>query len=224
MKLTIFFLLLYSLVHADEIQRIESIVNDIHKLRVNYTQAQEELIVVKHKLKSAEEKNSILEQDLKLYSNYTQKEFMYNNKITSLENQLKLAKIALKNKENEIKICKSSTREIIKTKLIVKKCLNNQIFEEKNEFPLLEMKEKYKQRITVRKSTKAHAYRINKLAIIYDAVEGKKIDEWEKLTSFTSNNKIGDWIQITGYFIDKVWTPAEYEMWIEACDASQRAK
>ena len=51
--------------------------------------------------------------------------------------------------------------------------------------------------------------------IIYDGINGKNIDKWVKNTSFTSNKKSANWIQISGYFIDKKWTKAKKQMWVK---------
>jgi len=59
-------------------------------------------------------------------------------------------------------------------------------------------------------------------ADIYDSVNGKKIAKWVKGRSFTSYVSSGNWIKITGYFIDKKWTEASSEMWIKKEDAFER--
>ncbi len=210
MKLLFTFLIIYfSMLNAGEIQRIESIVNDISKLRSDYIKEQNNLIEMEIKFEEEKEKNQILHQDLKLYSNYTEKEKEYKNRIKSLENKIDYLNKSLKsNKKNKIK-----------TRVIVKKYLNNQSIHEENTFPRLLMKEQYK---TDTKDTIAYAYRVKIEANIYDAIDGKKIDVWEKLTSFTSNQRKEKWIKITGYFIDKVWRPSSKDMWVKSADTVVR--
>ena len=70
--------------------------------------------------------------------------------------------------------------------------------------------------------TKASAYRLNKNAFIYNDVNGKKIDEWEKGTSFTSNQRTDKFIKITGYFKNKQWVKAKKSLWIHVNDAFKR--
>ena len=51
---------------------------------------------------------------------------------------------------------------------------------------------------------------------IFDAPEGKIVHTWEKKRSFTSNEKQGSWIRITGYFVDGKWRSAKREkLWIK---------
>ena len=69
---------------------------------------------------------------------------------------------------------------------------------------------------------KASAFRLNKNAVIYDKVNGEKIDEWNKETSFTSSIKTQNWVKITGYFVDKVWMRSSKELWIKSSDIIKR--
>ncbi len=65
-------------------------------------------------------------------------------------------------------------------------------------------------------------YRMNKEADIYDAPQGKVVDRWEEKTSFTSNVSQGEWIMITGYFVDRRWQKAQKEIWVKAEDTLKR--
>jgi DNA repair exonuclease SbcCD ATPase subunit len=78
--------------------------------------------------------------------------------------------------------------------------------------------------VTVKRITteKACVYRMNKEAEIYDAPYGKSVDRWEEKTSFTSNIHEGEWIKITGFFVDRKWQKAEKEMWVKAEDTLKR--
>lgn len=165
------FIVIFTLsLHADEIQRIDSIVEDITKLRMDYKKSQEELKICK-------------------------------NKIKTLENQLEIANNILKTKD----------KNKVKTKLKEKKCLVTQ----ENSFPKLKMRTKLIH-------TKASAYRLSKNAPIYSGINGEKIDEWEKGTSFTSNQRTGKFIKITGYFIHKKWVKSKKPLWVNADDAYKR--
>jgi len=156
---------------ADEIQRIDSIVNDISKIRKNY----------ETKLFIAKEKNIALKQELQ------------NSKLTmkKLKNQIKKLSITAKTKENQ----------------------------RINPFPNLKMKY---EKIEL---FQASAFRLKNDAKIYNSVDTvKTIATWEKGTSFTSNEGTDDLIKITGFFVNKVWTKAEQDMWIHSSDTIKRVR
>ena len=210
MKIIIFItFLLLTAVNADEIQRIESIVNDISQIKKDYKLLEKEKQTYLQDLQASQIENANLKSDLELYSNFTKKEKIYKNRIISLENQLNSLRKEVKTKE-----LNSNEKEIV-----VEKCLTSQSNEQTNSFPKLQMKDEYKES---EESDviyfKASSFRVNKQATIYDAVDGQKIDEWEKLRSFTSNQRVENWIKITGYFVNKMWQPSENEMWIQSND------
>lgn len=202
-------ILLLSSIHADELERLGYIVNDITKLRADYSKMSDDYAMCQYKLKDEKEKSAIVLQELKLYSNYEEKEKNYKNRITSLENQIKKLKKDLLAKEKSI----NSKKEISNN------CLKNQRVLNDNPFPALKMKSEY-----IVNEVEASTYRVNKDANIYDDIDGKVIDKWEKNTSFTSNQKTQKWIKITGFFVEKVWRPADKEMWISVDDAYKRSK
>lgn len=186
--LLISLLTLFVYANADEIQRIESIVNDINTLRDNYEKSQDDLSLALVRLKDEKDKNSILLHQLKIAEDKSQK----------LENKLNI----LEKKYNK------------KVSLTVVKRDNE------NKFPQLQMKEGEISHQVI--ETAAHAFRLNKDAIIYDAQDGNIVAEWEDRTSFTSNQKSGSWIKITGYFVDKVWQKSLEELWVKEEDTRQR--
>jgi len=147
-------------IHADEIQRIDSIVKDIRQLRIDYQKSQKELKICKKRVKY-------------------------------LENELKIANSLLKSKEKNIE----------KTK-------------QKKEIYLSNAENSF--------LTEASTYRTTTKAFIYNDINGEKIDEWEKGTSFTSNQKSENFIKITGYFKNRVWVKAKKPLWIKSDDAYQR--
>ncbi|MDQ7068594.1 MAG: hypothetical protein Q9M40_11810 [Sulfurimonas sp.] len=198
-----------NILNADEIQRIESIVNDISKLRAECENAKSALAQTEIKLKEEQEKNRKLSKDLEVYK---QKNISLKNKTIDLEK-------ALKTKEKNKIICKTKTIEVIKNRIIIQKDLNTKSFSQENKFPNLLMKEEFK---IHKDDNKASTYRVKVDAYIYDGVDGEKIFEWEKSTSFTSNERTKDWIKITGYFVDKVWRASSDEMWIKSSDAFKR--
>ena len=176
--LLIFIFVVINCLHANEMQRIESIVKDISELRAKYTASQKELSKEKNKNKS-----------LKL--------------------KLKKAKTQTKN-EN---VLECMPEKIIVAKVVIKS------IEEDNEFPELQMKSDEKIEIF-----KASSFRLKNEALIYDAISGNAINKWVAKTSFTSNQQTKRWMKVTGYFIEKVWTKAVIDMWIERADIINRDK
>ncbi len=71
-------------------------------------------------------------------------------------------------------------------------------------------------------TTTGNAYRMNKEAQVYDAPDGKPIELWEEKTSFTSNVFEGDWIKITGHFVDRIWQKSTKDMWVKSEDTLKR--
>lgn len=200
MKFILLALSLFSLyVNADEIQRIESVVADIQKLRFDYDKSQEDLSLAQEQIRDEKQKNTILLNELK----------KVENEIKDLKNQIK----SLENKS----LSKSSKKVTIKEKN--QKCLENKI-EKKNEFPKLQMKNETKQKQN--RDTNSYTYRLNKNAKIYNAQDGAALFEWEERRSFTSNLKSGDWIRITGYFTDGIWHKSTKELWVKVEDAKRR--
>lgn len=200
MKFIFLALSLFSLyLNADEIQRIESVVADIQKLRLDYDKSQEDLSLSLVKLRDEKQKNDILLKRLE----------SKENEIKDLKNQIKSIKnkIIVKNKEKVI------------IKELSQKCTKKQI-EKKNKFPKLMMRDESKKQVD--SDTNPHTYRLNKNAKIYDAQAGAVLFEWEERRSFTSNFKSGEWIQITGYFIEKIWHKSAKELWVKEEDAKRR--
>jgi len=94
----------------------------------------------------------------------------------------------------------------LKLKLKIKK--NN------DAFPKLIMKDKFVNNNDIIKF-KAASFRLKYESIVYDGIDGNMIDKWDVLTSFTANTKTKSWIKISGYFVNKKWTPAKKEMWVK---------
>lgn len=198
MKIIFMALMLLSFLHSDEMQRIESIVKDISELRSEYDKCQVELKAEKmsHYIDTDESKKELLK------------------KIDYLEKQVKKQEEVLKTKELTIKnltnTLKSSSK---KTTAATKTC------KEANDFPELMMKEDHQEKIV---TFKACPFVLNVESIIYDGINGKKIDKWGKGTSFTSNKETKSWIQITGYFVNKKWVIAKKDMWLKKAQVSKK--
>jgi len=197
MKFVYIIVLLSLLVKADEIERIESLVTDIQKLRMSYDNTQEKLALANRLLEDEKQKNIILLSELENKENI----------INSLENKLKNLKNS--DKQNNIN---SKKYKKVKEKDIL--CVENPDNNE-NVFPQLQMRKSVV-------DTSAQTYRLNKDADVYDCIEGSVVQTWEQRTSFTSNYKEGDWIKVTGFFVDKVWQKAQQELWLHSNDADKR--
>jgi len=180
------FLLLYTTLYSDEIERIESIVNDIKELRSSYTRAKNEIVDYKIEIENLKKENVYLKKSTNSIVNNNK----YTLRIASLENKIDELEVLLKNQKKSKKTCKLKIK--------------------KNQFPKLEMKEKYKF-----KSFKAKVFKLNKYAFIYDSIGGEVVESWEEKRSFTSNIKSENWIKITGYFEEKVWRASTQELWIK---------
>lgn len=68
------------------------------------------------------------------------------------------------------------------------------------------------------------AYRMKSDATIYDAPEGKPLFTWEAQRSFTSGMKSGEWVRITGYFVNRKWqaTRENENLWVRESDVIRR--
>lgn len=94
-------------------------------------------------------------------------------------------------------------------------------------FPKLTMKPGFEHLQESQKSqwSTPKTYRLKHKAKIYDAMQGKVLETWEARRSFTSMNQQQDWIQITGYFVDRKWRSARNEsLWVKEEDAFLRVK
>jgi hypothetical protein len=199
MKLVFSLFLLLVFVNADEMQRLDLIVKDIEQLRINYELSQKNLKRCEEKTLNIDSRNKINEK--------------YEEEINNLENQIYFLNKIVKNKYIEIEKLKVPK---IKNQIICKNDMKKQI----NEFPELKMRNSTK--VDTVKDTTPTTYRVSQDSIIYSAIDGKEIDKWEKLTSFTSKLKINGWIKISGYFVNKKWRKADKEMWIEASHTLKR--
>jgi diacylglycerol kinase family enzyme len=201
MKLIYLCLILFISLQADEIERIESIVNDIAKLRVQYKNCQ-----LKNKKLTSENEE-------------------YKNTIKYLKNKIKTQEKQLNTKEKSSKKQIDSYCPKVKTKEKVIKKLIYKKEKEENKFPKLRMKQKRSSQIVSKEKIeykKARTFRLNKDADIFNSIDGNPVFKWEKKRSFTSNIRTEKWIKITGYFKNKVWQKSQRELWVIADDATQR--
>ena len=227
---------------ANEISRMESIVEDIEKLRSNYTECMKEL-VLKTDVDSSE--NDELKKMRKLMEEYKvllEEEKVKNTLGVSQKNEkLILDEKSNKIKENilEVKLkddLKIKYEKIIKDKDTIIVSLKNQIkntkkptmlkkeiCEDENPFPSLIMKENKEEKISAATlNLKVGTYRLNQESEIYDGINGNVLFLWEDKSSFTTTKVTQDWIKVTGYFVDKKWTKAEKNLWVKKVNATLR--
>ena len=237
---------------ANEISRMESIVEDIEKLRSNYTKCMKELVLktdvdnsanseLKKMQKLMEEYKVLLEEEkVKNTLLLSQK----NEKLTLDEKSNKVKKNILETKLKDEKIKNESLsrnlkikyEKIIKDKDNIIISLRNkikstkkpimvkkEICEDENPFPTLMMKESKEKQISIDTlNLKAGTYRLKKESEIYDAINGNVLFVWEDKSSFTTTQVTQDWIKVTGYFVDKKWTKTEKNLWVKKVNATLR--
>ena len=193
-SLILLFIFIFSLNASEEIQRIDSIVNDITILRKSYEE----------KLLDEKEKNIILEQENR----------SAQRKIENLETEIEKLQTLLKNREKQVK------KEIV-VKEKIKKIVLQSACQDENPFPKLKLKKSESQ--SKLHHFKARAFRLKESANIYAGMDTMEVlQKWDKHTSFTSNVKSEKRIKITGYFVNKKWTKAKHEMWVDLTDVEQK--
>mgnify|MGYP007094920046 CR=1 FL=1 len=237
---------------ANEISRMESIVEDIEKLRSNYTKCMKELVLktdvdnsanseLKKMQKLMEEYKVLLEEEkVKNTLLLSQK----NEKLTLDEKSNKVKKNILETKLKDEKIKNESLSRNLKIKYekiikdkdniiislrnkikITKKpiMVKKEICEDENPFPSLMMKENKEEKISAATlNLKVGTYRLNQESEIYDGINGNVLFLWEDKSSFTTTKVTQDWIKVTGYFVDKKWTKAEKNLWVKKVNATLR--
>jgi len=182
MKIIFMILITLSLVRADEMDRIEAIVDDITQLRQEY--------------EACQKSNTILKAEVDFKGDLNKSNHNLDKKIRKLEKQLLIKNNLLKSKDKTIEKLKLNQKYPVRC-------------EKNNTFPKLIMK---KEQVV---KFKASSFELKVDSIIYDGINGKKVDNWVETTSFTSSVKTKSWIKITGYFVDKKWRPAKSEMWVK---------
>jgi len=242
-----YYLLLVGTLSANDlmIDRMQSVVDEVIELRANYEKSvksnQEcQKNLIKHskdikKISSNEgfdykefEKNVKELKALKIKNKTLQDEnIKLSYQIDRLRQSNSKSKKLLVEKEKQliekIKI-KVKTKQKPKTKIVKKKNIKKKTSKVKacvdaNKFPKLKMKDENK---IISSYAKASAYRLNKSAKIYADANGKVISTWEEKTSFTSYISMGEWIKITGHFVNGKWQRAKKEMWIKSADVNKR--
>jgi len=233
--------ILVSLLYADDIARMESIVKDVSELRHKYEQCQDRLDQINtapeqcavNKIELKERHQEILllqkksEELEKEHALKLQKIKDTFKKLREEKRKLEKEMIALKYQPQISKDENSSSSRDIEQELSEMKEKNTQLkveikevkasITQKENFPTLAMKEGYenlqKAKIEIENFdwNASATYRLKNEAKIYDGIDGNISDTWEEKRSFTSMNRNEKWIQITGYFVDKKWQSSRNE-------------
>ena len=223
---------------ADEMQRIEAIVNDITKLRSDYNECKTQLKSNKTTIKEVKKIDcSKYKKELKKYKNTTkkyrkllkkekQKNSALKKKMSSMSDlSMELDKSLDGVKAQDIKYLH---REINKYRILLRirddkikdlknklgSCSQSSAVDSSKKSPKLATKNELQNKNGV-KEFKSRPFRLKANSKIFNVPDGKIITEWEKDASFTSNKKLNNWVKITGYFVNKKWKRSKKEMWVQ---------
>lgn len=213
MKRVVLIVAISTLLYGDEIERINLLVDEIDGMRKGYEKCTQQLQICRsQKPKQQECKKGSLKTnqvDKRMIQNLQNENNNLKIKIKRYKD-LQVENNNLKNQINKYKnLLKIKTEEIedLQKKLTIAKKKTSQKRSHKH-FKII--------------TTQPKTFRTRIKADIFDKPDGLKIDRWEKGRSFTSYIKSGNWIKITGYFIDKKWTKAKKDLWIKEEDVFER--
>jgi len=228
---------IYSVQLKDERDKNKILIQEMNSFKNLYKRE----IEYKNKILKLENKIKNQEKRLKIKENNKKYSILENNKITKIKEKKKktlvmkektVRNLVLVNceepnpfpklvmKKEFLQEDKSIKIDKIKEAITPKKVKKTVV---KKELPeIKKIVEPKREEVEKLERFKASAFRLNKNAPIYDKVNGKKLYEWEKATSFTSSIKTQNWVKITGYFVDRVWMPSSKELWIKSTDVIKR--
>ncbi|MBD3823588.1 MAG: hypothetical protein IE916_03670 [Epsilonproteobacteria bacterium] len=229
-------MLLCSVAFADELERVESIVSDITKLRQESEackkrlneyetnanpitaceKSEGELNLCRRTLDDERQKNRILLGEIENSGNNSNETSKLIEKINGLESQIKIY-------ENELLLKDMKIENLEKRAAIVQKNLEEmeKKLDKSNELPQLAMKEEFQEE-PKEIEFEAATFRLLRSSDILDDYKGKIVDRWEEKRTFTASVKKGEMIKIGGYFVDRKWQRAKENLWVKAEDAAQR--
>lgn len=257
MKIVSSILMTAAVLLGNEVERIESIVNDVTKLRNNYETCKAELGRMGAAQPEGHQKLEALQREIGMQRELYEREIeRMKQELDASEKKIALLGESLQEAKAQIGTPQPECTPLVAEPSKVPECRCPEVQKvyvkgdplpcpDPNPFPKLLMKEEYRamkqngalsstpaedvhslrqddvvaSEVIVQKSTyfKACAFRIKEDAEIYDAPGGKVIATWEARTSFTSGERRGEWIRITGYFVERKWQPTgEQKMWVEA--------
>ena len=202
MRMRLFAILLIFMfsVQADEVKRLDAMVEDIASL-------QESSDAYKKEASKQQQENKALKEQIA-----SQKETQQTTDVKSEKEPFRSEIDALKKEiENSKKLLSRKDKEIEKLNA---KLISQQAPE--NEIPKLVMKEENTTTTDSLTYFQPTTYRLKKDSYIYDGINGKKMAVWEKDTSFTTYIRKDNWVKVTGYFVDRVWVSSKQQnMWVQ---------
>lgn len=221
---------LCALLSGNEIERIESIVNDVTQLRQEYERCQQRLGEAESGAKRASEaaiENERLGYEAKIKTleealeNAQEEERRAQRSLEHASAQIAQLNQLVSEQKRHIAALNGAVPKPAEPRTVVQT-----ICPDPNPFPKLMMKDAAPAAEPSPAAVadeagesvyfKASPFRLNADADIYDAPGGEVVAHWEERTSFTSNEKRSGWVKITGYFVDKKWQPSgEESLWIE---------
>jgi len=177
---------------SSEIGIMEAVVDDISKLKKDYKECQQDLNnrFVKTDYKELEKYKLLLKKEKEKNVKMLKDMEWYAQIIETLET-------SLNQKKQEIEKLKSYKKEKEVIKIVEPEKLTK----------------KAPQKV---KHIKPSNFRLKQDSFIYNKPNGKKMFKWLKNRTFTTNIRTDDWVKITGYFVNRRWTKAQEDMWIEA--------
>ena len=134
--------------------------------------------------------------------------------ITKLRSDYEKCKEKLKDKKitkisTETSVCKQANEEAKKYKKLY------EAQKHKNKILKAQLSEIRASEVEKIIKFKAATFRLNDDSIVYDSINGNKVDIWKKGACFTSNKKTNNWILVTGYFVNYKWQSSKKKMWIK---------
>ena len=208
---SLLFLSLFSPLFAQELEQIQSIVDEVTMLRMRY--------------EACVQKKEALEQQVQTQDKTIEK-LISDHALKALSCEAKpkeessLSALLEENRRLSSDLAKAQEELHLLKKERTQKQSHTGCADE-NPFQKLLMKEENEALISaeVVRFNKAVNYRLKHESEIYDAPEGKVVALWEEKRSFTSNTASRGWIKITGYFVQRKWRRAAEEMWVKETDA-----
>ncbi|MFA5233786.1 MAG: hypothetical protein WC390_05230 [Sulfurimonas sp.] len=151
--------------------------------------------------------------------------FLYSQNIPKKDFEAKNEDLAQKIKILEKIVFEQN--KLLKSKEYINKnqFINSDENLDKYSFPKLMMKEAYQAKLPEGDKIvefEPSSFRLKTDSIIYDTIDGNKIDKWERGRSFTSSTKTNSWIKISGYFVKKKWKKADGDMWVKRAQVVKR--
>ncbi len=237
MKKLVFMLFCFTSLFATQQKRVELLALEVKQLTKEYESCKEKLLSCRIQdtqmddsfLKECEQKNLLFKQKIKNLQKKLQTLTKENenlkiqiNKQKKFEKDLQKKLVELQKKQSNFqkkepkKQYKSNTKQkcqnIVETVIIEKSPIKQHLKLTKD--GLIKIVDSKKIQFT-----KPKTFQTVNSANIYNAKNGTVVQSWEKGRSFTSYIESGEWIKITGYFVNKKWQKAKKELWIQKSDA-----